>query len=76
IIPRGLEDHLNIDAEVMHGDLCFRGTRVPMTVLLDNIAEGMGLEEFLQAYPSVSRNQVLAVLEWESRAIREAAGMR
>ncbi len=74
-IPRGLETVLKIDPEIMHGALCFAGTRVPLTVFLDNLAEGVGMDEFLKNYPSITRDQAHAVLDWENKAIRQAAGL-
>lgn len=41
-VPAGLEHVLRIDPEIMHGKLCFAGTRVPITIFLDNAADGMG----------------------------------
>lgn len=75
-IPKGLEEVLSIDSEVMHGDICFRGTRVPLTVLLDNLSEGMGIDEFLHFYPSVSKHQVQTVILWENESLRDAAGLQ
>lgn len=74
-VPKGLERVLKIDPEIMHGDLCFAGTRVPLTIFLDNLKEGVGMDEFLRNYPSITRDQVEAVLDWESDAIRQAAGL-
>jgi uncharacterized protein (DUF433 family) len=62
-VPTGLESVLNVDHEIMHGSLCFRGTRVPLTVFLDNLKEGVGLHDFLENYPSITREQVEAILE-------------
>ncbi len=76
IIPKGLEHILKIDPEIMHGDLCFASTRILLTVFLDNLQEGMGMEEFLSIYPTVKREHAEAVLEWEGNAIRRAAGLR
>lgn len=75
-VPKGLEAVLKIDPEIMHGALCFTETRVPLTVFLDNLKEGVGLTEFLANYPSVKREQAEAVLDWESNAIRQAAGLQ
>ena len=75
-IPKGLEGVLKIDPEIMHGDLCFAGTRVPLTVFLDNLAEGVGIDGFLKNYPSISRSQAEAVLRWENDSIRQAAGIQ
>lgn len=75
-VPQGLEDVLSVNPDIMHGDICFVGTRVPLTVLLDNLSEGMGIDEFIKFYPSVMRSQVEAVLLWEHNKIREAAGLK
>lgn len=75
-VPPGLEAVLKIDPEIMHGELCFIGTRVPLTVLLDNLTEGMGLDEFVRQYPSVKREQVEAVMLWEHHKIKLASGFQ
>jgi uncharacterized protein (DUF433 family) len=74
-IPAELKSVLKSDPEIMHGKLCFTGTRVPLTVLLDNLEEGMGLDEFVEEYPSVSREQAFAVLRWEQQQTRKAIGL-
>jgi uncharacterized protein (DUF433 family) len=51
------------DPEVMSGALCFAGTRVPVKNLFDYFESGSSLEEFLEDFPSVSRETALAVLE-------------
>lgn len=74
-IPAELEDVLNVNPSIMHGKHCFRGTRVPLTVLLDNLEEGMGLDEFVEEYPSVTREQTGAVIKWEQEALKRAVGL-
>lgn len=74
-IPKGLEHVLKIDPQIMHGDLCFAGTRVPLTVFLDNLREGVGVDAFLANYPSVRREQIDAVLAWGEEALFRAAGL-
>jgi uncharacterized protein (DUF433 family) len=74
-VPEGLEGILKIDPEVMHGAVCFAGTRIPLAVFLDNLKEGMTVDEFLEDYSSVTRLQAEAVLAWQDRAIRKAAGL-
>jgi len=46
----------------MSGELCFTGTRVPVRNLFDSIRAGESLEEFMDGFPSVSREQIMAVL--------------
>ena len=51
------------DPEVMSGSLCFTGTRVPVKNLFDYLEGSSTLEEFLEDFPSVSRDRAVAVLE-------------
>lgn len=51
------------DPEVMSGALCFTGTRVPVKNLFDYLEGSSSLEEFLDDFPSVSRQRAVAVLE-------------
>ncbi len=71
-----MESILSVDPDVMHGDVCFLATRVPLTILLDNLIEGMSIDEFLRHYPTVKRSQVEAILTWEHDKLREAAGLK
>ena len=52
------------DPEILSGAAVFRGTRVPVAALLDNLAAGLTLDEFLENFPTVTREQVLRVLEF------------
>jgi uncharacterized protein (DUF433 family) len=47
----------------MSGTPCFNGTRVPVQNLLDSIEGGSRLDDFLEDFPSVSREQVISFLE-------------
>jgi uncharacterized protein (DUF433 family) len=52
------------DPEILSGATVFRGTRVPVAALLDNLAAGVTLDEFLDNFPTVTREQALRVLEF------------
>jgi uncharacterized protein (DUF433 family) len=54
---------LERDPEVMSGALCFAGTRVPVKHLFDYLEGSSSLDDFLQDFPSVSREHAVAVLE-------------
>lgn len=45
---------INIDPEIMSGTPVFEGTRVPVQALIDNLPDGVSLDEFLENFPSVS----------------------
>lgn len=56
------------DPEVLGGEPVFAGTRVPVKSLFDHLEGGDSIEDFLEGFPSVRREQVLALLE-EARAL-------
>jgi uncharacterized protein (DUF433 family) len=51
------------DAETMHGQPVFRGTRVPVQTLFEYLEGGETLDDFLEGFPTVSRELALAALE-------------
>ncbi len=54
---------VNCDPEILAGTPVFRGTRVPVRTLFEFLAAGDSLDKYLDAYPSVSREQAATVLE-------------
>ncbi len=56
------------DPEILGGTPCFRGTRVPIDSLIDYLEAGDTLGEFLNNFPSVSRDAAIVVLE-EAKAL-------
>ena len=50
-----------IDPEVLGGTPVFKGTRVPVESLFDHLEAGISLDEFLEDFPSVTREQAIAV---------------
>jgi uncharacterized protein (DUF433 family) len=54
---------IHSDPEIMSGTPVFTGTRVPVKTLLDYLKAGDPLNEFLEDFPSVSRDQVVAALD-------------
>ena len=58
-----ISDIITIDAEVLGGQPVFKGTRVPIESLFDHLEAGISLDEFLDDFPSVSKEHAVAVLE-------------
>jgi uncharacterized protein (DUF433 family) len=48
---------------VMGGRLVFQGTRIPVEVLFENLADGLSLDEILDAYPTLKREDAIAAIE-------------
>ena len=66
-------DVVKRDPAIMGGEPCFRGTRIPVSVLFANIEAGVPLEEILESYPTLDRDDVVAVLREAQRHISELA---
>ncbi len=54
---------ITTDPQVMHGAACFAGTRVPVRSFFDHLEGGYNVDYFLAQFPTVRRDQVLAVLQ-------------
>lgn len=57
----------------VNGAWLFEGTRVPVRALFENLEGGATIEQFLEWFPGVSREQVLGVLQFAERSLAEAA---
>ncbi len=65
---------VSTDPDILGGTPVFKGTRVPVAVLFENLADGMSLDEILDSYPTLSREAALLTLkEAEASFEREQA---
>jgi uncharacterized protein (DUF433 family) len=60
-LPKAFEIDSNKD--ILSGTPVFRGTRVPVSALLDNLENGVSLDEFIENFPTVKREQAIKILE-------------
>jgi uncharacterized protein (DUF433 family) len=58
-----MPDVISINPKILGGTPCFAGTRVPVASLFDHLEQDISLDEFLADFPTVSRQQAVAVLE-------------
>ena len=70
----GVDELIWADPERMGGVPCFRGTRLPVSMLVAHLAGGGTVPDFIDDYPPVTREQVLGVLEIGLDAVLERAG--
>src|SRR4051794_17641252 len=66
---RSMQEPITRDPELMHGTPVFRGTRVPVKTMFEYLENGESLDDFLEGFPTVSRELAVQVLE-ESRELR------
>ncbi len=60
---------ITVDPEIVSGAPVFRGTRVPVEALIGNLEAGLTLSEFLENFPTVTREQALQVLQFYRLAL-------
>jgi len=65
---------ISIDPETLGGAPVFTGTRVPVKTLIDYLEAGDRLDDFLEDFPTVSRDHAVAVLEIAKEALATHAG--
>jgi uncharacterized protein (DUF433 family) len=64
-------EHITVDPAVCHGQACVRGTRIPASVVLDNLAAGLTVEEVIRSYPTLTREGVQAAVAYAAELARE-----
>lgn len=64
-----IRDLISIDQETLGGQTVFKGTRVPVESLFDHLEAGISLDQFLEDFPTVTRDQAVALLDWASRLL-------
>jgi uncharacterized protein (DUF433 family) len=67
---RNLLDRITVDSEICHGKPTVRGLRYPVEMLLELMGSGMSMEEILEDYEDLEREDLLAVLQYASRLSR------
>jgi len=66
-----LVDRISVDPDICHGKPCIRGTRIMVTVILDNLAEGLSVEEIVAEYPPLTIEDVQAAIAYAAVLARE-----
>ncbi len=63
--------YVTTDPSVCHGKACIRGTRVMVSVILDNLAAGQSPEDVLKSYPSLPPEAIQAAIAYAAELARE-----
>lgn len=66
------KERISVDPNICHGKACIKGTRIMVTVILDNLADGETPERILRSYPTLEKEDIEAALRYAS----EMAGER
>ena len=65
------QDYVTVDSAVCHGKACIKGTRIMVSVVLDNLAVGLTADEIIKSYPSLSREAIHAAIAYAAELARE-----
>ena len=64
-------DFITVDPNVCHGKACIKGTRVMVSVVVDNIAAGRPMDDIVRSYPSLTREGIEAAIRYAAELTRE-----
>jgi uncharacterized protein (DUF433 family) len=64
-------ERISVDPRVCHGKACIKGTRIMVSVILDNLAAGLNQEEILSSYPSLTPADIHAAVAYAAELARE-----
>ncbi|MFQ5434496.1 MAG: DUF433 domain-containing protein [Anaerolineae bacterium] len=64
-------NYITVNPTVCHGKACIKGTRIMVSVVLDNLAAGLTADEIIQSYPSLNHEAIQAAISYAAELARE-----
>ena len=65
------QKYIVVDPTICHGKACIKGTRIMVSVVMDNLAAGLSPDEIIQSYPSLSPEAIQAAIAYAADLTRE-----
>jgi uncharacterized protein (DUF433 family) len=65
------KERISVDPLVCHGKACIKGTRIMVSIILDNLADGANEKEILKSYPSLTPDDIKAAITYAAELSRE-----
>jgi uncharacterized protein (DUF433 family) len=65
------QDYISVDPAICHGRACIKGTRIMISVVLDNLAAGLSVTEIISSYPSLTPEAIQATMAYAAELARE-----
>lgn len=63
--------HISVDPEVHHGEPCIKSTRIPVSMIVGSVADGMSFDEIMDAYPQLTKESIQAALAYAADLVRQ-----
>jgi uncharacterized protein (DUF433 family) len=64
-------ERISVDPKICHGQPCIKGTRIMVSIVLDNLAAGEGVDAILRSYPTLKAEDIPAALQYAAELARE-----
>jgi uncharacterized protein (DUF433 family) len=65
------QDRIVVMPDIHHGDPCIKGTRIPVTMIIGSLADGMTPDEIRDAYPQLQIEDIQAALAYSAEVVRQ-----
>ena len=65
------QDHITVNPSICHGKACIKGTRIMVSIVLDNLATGLSADEIISSYPSLTKESIQAAIAYAAELARE-----
>ena len=65
------KERITADPSICHGKACIKGTRIMVSVVLDNLADGISEQDILRGYPSLTSDDIKAAISYAAELSRE-----
>jgi uncharacterized protein (DUF433 family) len=65
------QDYIVVDPFICHGKACIKGTRIMVSVVLDNLAANLSIDELIHSYPTLTREAIQAAIAYAAELTRE-----
>lgn len=64
-------EHISVDPEIHHGEPCIKGTRIPVSIIVGSVADGMSFDVIIDAYPKLKKESIQAALAYAADIVRQ-----
>jgi uncharacterized protein (DUF433 family) len=64
-------ENISVNPKIAHGQACIKGTRILVSVVLDNLAAGLSAKEIIESYPSLTEESIRAAIAYAAELAKE-----
>lgn len=65
------QNYITVDPKICHGRACIKGTRIMVSVVLDNLAAGLSIDEVIESYPTLNKEVIQAAISYAAHLSKD-----